>query len=111
MVGSAARASRVNSHPPGMRIPPPRFVHEAPSSEYSKVVRQTSGLVPPRIQVRVEPSKVRLWVAGPVLLSRPMLVRLCPPSVLKFPPTRISPSTCTATDHTLLSAPGLKLVS
>src|SRR2546427_923000 len=93
-----------------MRLPPPRFVHEAPSGEYSKVVRQTSGLAPPRSQVRVEPSKVRLWVAGPVLLSRPMLVRLCPPSAVNSPPTRIFPSACTARDKTELPAPGSKLV-
>src|SRR5712692_10228074 len=96
---------------PGMRMPPPRLVHEAPSGEYSKVVRQTSGQVPPRIQVRVEPSKVRLWVAGPVLLSRPMLVRLCPPSVVNWPATRIFPSACTARDSTAPSVPGLKLGS
>ena len=81
-------------------MPPPRFVHAEPSGEYSKLVRQTSGLVPPRIQVRVEPSKVRLWVAGPVLSSRPMLLRLCPPSVVKLPPTRIFPSACTARERT-----------
>src|SRR6266852_1787963 len=94
-----------------MRMPPPRLVHEAPSGEYSKVVRQTSGLAPPRIQVRVEPSKVRLWVAGPLLLRRPRLVRLCPPSVVNAPPTRIFPSACKARDSTTSSAPGLKLVS
>src|SRR5713226_5089125 len=102
-----------------MRMPAPRFDHELPSGEYSKVVRQTSGLVPPRIQVRVEPSKARLWVAGPVLLSRPMLLRLCPPSVVKPPPTRIFPSACTAREVTTAydalggtpAAPGLKLVS
>src|SRR6266700_2020644 len=94
-----------------MRMPPPRLVHEAPSAEYSKVVRQTSGLVPPRIQVRVEPSKVRLWVAGPVLLSRPKEPRLCPPNVVNPPPTRIFPSACTARDHTSPSVPGLKFVS
>src|SRR3989442_11967654 len=94
-----------------MRAAPPRFVHDAPSDEYSKVVRQTSGPVPPRIQVRVEPSKVRLWVAGPVLLSRPMLMRPCPPSVEKYPPTRIFPSACTAREKTILSAHGLKLGS
>src|SRR5713226_6641799 len=92
-------------------MPPPRFVHEAPSSEYSKVVRQTSGLAPPRIQVRVEPSKVKLWVAGPVLLRRPRLLRLCPPSVLKLPPTRIFPSACTAREDTPPLAPGWKFVS
>src|SRR5712692_7793549 len=95
-----------------MRLPAPRFVHTVPpSGEYSKVVRHTSGLVPPRVQVTVEPSKVRLWVAGPVLLSRPMLARLCPPSVLKLPPTRISPSACTAREYTMPPDPGLKLVS
>src|SRR5437899_12686377 len=93
-----------------MRMPP-RFVQALPSDEYSKVVRQTSGLVPPRIQVRVEPSKVRLWAAGPVLLSRPMLLRLCPPSAVKKPPTRIFPSACTAREPTSPSDPGLKLVS
>src|SRR5437899_12799375 len=93
-----------------MRMPP-RFVHAAPSGEYSKVVRQTSGLVPPRIQVRVEPSNVRLWVAGPVLLSRPRLLRLCPPSVVKEPPTRIGPFACTGTEHRTASAAGLQLVS
>src|SRR6266481_5738458 len=65
------RVSPVSCQPPGMRMPAPRLVHAVPSGEYSKVVRQTSGLVPPRVQVTVEPSKVRLWVAGPVLLSRP----------------------------------------
>src|SRR2546427_770504 len=97
-----------------MRMAAPRFVHEEPSGEYSKVVRQTSGLVPPRIQVRVEPSKVKLWVAGPVLLSRPMLLRLCPPSDVKSPPTRIFPSACNASEFTYgagPSAPGLKLAS
>src|SRR5712664_4079869 len=116
------RASPVSCQPPacpagrpGMRMPPPRLVHALPSGEYSKVVRQTSGLVPPRIQVRVEPSKVRLWVAGPLLLRRPMLLRLCPPKVLKLPPTRIFPSACTARQSTsgqiTPPAPGLKLVS
>src|SRR6266568_113095 len=90
---------------------PLRFVHAAPAGEYSKVVRQTSGLVPPRVQVRVEPSNDRLWLAGPLLLSRPRLLRLCPPSVLKLPPTRIFPSACSAREYTSLSAPGLKLVS
>src|SRR2546425_11261962 len=74
------RATPVSCQPPacpagrpGMRVPAPRFVHELPpSGEYSKVVRQTSGLVPPRVQVRVEPSKVRLWVAGPGMFRRPM---------------------------------------
>src|SRR5207245_6373137 len=94
------RASPASCQPPGMRMPPLRFIHEAPSDEYSKVVRQTSGLVPPRVQVRVEPSKVRLWVAGPVLLSLPMLVRPCPPNVVKFPPTRIFPSACTPREYT-----------
>src|SRR5260221_6298058 len=84
-----------------MRLPAPRSVHTGPPlGENSKVVRQTSGLVPPRIQVNVEPSKVRLWVAGPVLLSRPILLRLCPPSVLNMPPTRIFPSPCTAREFT-----------
>src|SRR2546425_12102380 len=94
-----------------MRMPPPRFSQELPSGEYSKVVRQTSGLVPPRIQVRVEPSKVRLWVAGPVLSSRPMELRLCPTSRPKKPPTRIFPSACSASESTQLSVPELKLVS
>src|SRR5437899_10482947 len=89
-----------------MRTPAPRFDQELPSGEYSKVVRQTSGLVPPRIQVRVEPSKVRLWVAGPVLLSRPMKLRLCPPKVVKTPPTRIFPSACTASEITTFPASG-----
>src|SRR6266581_2843658 len=86
-VGSA---SPVSCQPPRMRMPAPRFVHAAPSGEDSKVVRQTSGLVPPRIHVRVEPSKVRLWMADPVLLSRPMYLRLCPPSVVKLPPPESS---------------------
>src|SRR5258708_7660425 len=99
-----------------MRIPS-RVVHAAPSGEHSKVVRQTSGLVPPRNQVRVEPSKVRLWVAGPLLLSRPMFLRLCPPRVLKLPPTRVFPSACTARACTYAGlyaepfAPASKLVS
>src|SRR6266446_3110821 len=116
------RASPVSCQPPacpagrpGMRMPAPRFDQELPSGEYSKVVRQTSGLVPPRIQVRVEPSKVRLWVAGPVLSIRPTLVRLCPASAAKLPPTRILPSACTAMHRTYGEvappAPGLKLVS
>src|SRR5260221_9994534 len=112
------RASPVSCQPPacpagrpGTRMPAPRFVHEAPLGEYSKVVRQTSGLVPPRIQVKVEPSKVRLWVAGPVLSSRPMLVRLCPPSVVNPPPTRIFPSACNAKEYTPPSALGLKSVA
>src|SRR6266581_1693129 len=78
-VAFVGRASPVSCQPPacpagrpGMRMPPPRSVHELPpSGEYSKVVRQTSGHVPPRIQVKVEPSKARFWVAGPVLLRRP----------------------------------------
>src|SRR5258708_4174019 len=40
-----------------------------------------------------------------------MLVRLCPPSVVKKPPTRIFPSACTARQYTVPPAPGLKLVS
>src|SRR2546428_11457427 len=92
-----------------MRIPGPRFVQELPSGEYSKVVRQTSGLAPTRIQVRVAPSKVRLWVAGPVLLRRPIRLRLCPSRVVKLPPTRIFPSACTARESTVLDVAGMKL--
>jgi hypothetical protein len=55
-----------------MRAPAPKFVQVRPSVERSNVVRQTSGLVPPRSQVMVEPSKLRLWVAGSVLFKRPM---------------------------------------
>src|SRR5207245_1520125 len=118
MVVLVGRANPASCQPPGMRMPPPRSVHELPpSGEYSKVVRQTSGLVPPRVQLRVEPSKVRLWVAGSVLWTRPILLRLCPPSVAKLPPTRIFPSACTAREYTNADdsnaplVPGLKLVS
>jgi hypothetical protein len=41
-----------------------------PLVEYSKVVRQTSGDVPPRHQVMDEPSQARLWGAGSVASSR-----------------------------------------
>src|SRR5207248_1522117 len=50
----------------------------------------------------------------PSALSRPRLLRLCPPSVVKLPPTRIFPSACTANELTWRNgspAPGLKLVS
>src|SRR5258708_31117450 len=40
-----------------------------------------------------------------------MLLRLCPPSALNPPPTRIFPSACSAREETIQSAPGLKLVS
>ncbi len=56
---------------PLTRLPAPRLSQSVPLVEASSVARQTSGLVPPRSQVRVEPSKVRLWVAGSVLFSRP----------------------------------------
>src|SRR3989442_9578399 len=94
-----------------MRTPGPRFVQELPSGEYSKVVRQTSGLLPPRVQVRFEPSKVKRWVADPVLLSRPMKFRLCPPTWPKNPPTRIFPSACNARETPALPPPGSKLGS
>ncbi len=61
----------VNCQPPAMRAPAPRLAHSVPLVEKSKVVPQTSGLAPPRSQVMVEPSKLRLWVAGSVLFSRP----------------------------------------
>src|SRR2546427_129482 len=96
MAALVVRASPDNCQPPGMRVAAPKVSQPAPLVDTSKLVRQTSGPVPPRSQVMLTPSKARFWVAGPVLLSRPMLVRLCPPSVLNAPPTRIFPSACTA---------------
>ena len=75
-----------------MRDPAPRLTQSTPLVEASKVVRQTSGLAPPRSQVMLEPSEVRLCVAGSVLISRPMFVRATPPSIAKLPPARIAPS-------------------
>ncbi|MCX5905484.1 MAG: hypothetical protein NTV89_18900 [Proteobacteria bacterium] len=60
----AGRLAPVSSHPPGMRTPVPRLPHWLPSAEISNVVRQISGLAPPRNQVTVEPAEPRTWVAG-----------------------------------------------
>src|SRR5512137_264236 len=98
----------VHCQPPDMRVPAPRLSQSVPLAETSSVVRQTSGLVPPRSQVRVEPSQERLCAAGAVLRSRARLVRGCPASVVKVPPTRIFPSACTASEWRELFAPGLK---
>ena len=64
---------------PGTREPVPKLVQLLALVEDSKVARQISGLAPPRSQVIVEPSQLRLWLAGLVLLSRPMLFRAWPP--------------------------------
>src|ERR1035438_5651885 len=57
------RAIPVNCHPPGTRCPAPRLVQSTPLVEVSKVASQASGLVPPRSQVMLELSEVRLCVA------------------------------------------------
>ncbi len=46
----------VNCQPPAMRVPAPRLFQSTSLAEKSKAVRQTSGLLPPRIQAMVEPS-------------------------------------------------------
>src|SRR5437763_1499421 len=84
-VALVARASPITCQPPGMRVPEPALVQVRPSVEISKVVRQTSGLVPPRSQVIAAPSKVRLWVAAEVLSKRPMLLRVIESTVKNDP--------------------------
>src|SRR4051812_9480320 len=68
------RESPASCQPPGMRSPAPRL-NQAPLVAASKVVRQTSGLAPPRSQVILVPSKTRLAFAGIELFNRPMFVR------------------------------------
>src|SRR5437588_8502408 len=79
----------LTSQPPEMCEPAPALIQSSPSAEKSSVVRATSGLVPPRNQVIVEPSWARLSVGAPVLFSRPITVRRCPPRVPKCPPATI----------------------
>src|SRR5512137_2319677 len=101
----------VHCQPPELRVPAPRLSQSVPLAETSRVVRQTSGLVPPRSQVSVASLQDRLWVAGSVLFSRPMSLRDCPASIPNQPPTRIFPSACTAREDAPHSVPGLKWVS
>ena len=55
----AGKDSPVNRQPSAMRLPAPRPVQLVPSVEVSKVVRQTSGVVPARSHVTVWPSEER----------------------------------------------------
>src|SRR5208282_5760276 len=87
-----ARGRLVNCQPPGARCPAPKLTQSTPLVEMSKVVRQTSGPVPPRCHEMVELSKDKSCVARPVLKRRPMFVRDSPPRVAKLPPTRMAPS-------------------
>src|ERR1035437_3845994 len=68
----AAKESPPSCHPPVIRVPAPTPNQLVPSVEISKLVRDSSGLAPPRSHVIVEQSKLRDWVAASVLLSRPM---------------------------------------
>src|SRR5437879_444881 len=98
--------------PPATGKPAPALTQSAPSAEKSKLVRETSGLVPPLSQVMVEPSWFRLSVGASVLLNRPSADRRSPPSIPNQPPARIFPSGCTASSSTVLSVgPGLKPLS
>src|SRR6266404_4715159 len=60
----------VNCQPPEIRVPFPKSVQTLPSVEFWKLVRHTSGDEPPRSQVIVEPTYVRLCVAGEVFCKR-----------------------------------------
>jgi hypothetical protein len=64
------REPKSNCQPPGAREPAPKFSQSRPLVETWKVVRQSSGALPPRRQVMPEFWKLRLSVAGAVLLSR-----------------------------------------
>ena len=75
------------------------------------MVRYTSGELPPRSQVIVEPLNVRFWVTGPMLVSSPILVQGCPASSVKKPPTRRSPPGCNARDITASFAVGVNVLS
>src|SRR5260221_1378869 len=100
MMALAGIANPANCQPPGARSPAPRAVQSFPLVEASKVARQTSGVAPPRSQVMVEPSEARLCVAASVLLSRPIMFRVCPARFVKVPPTKIFPSACNAREYT-----------
>src|SRR3954470_22493733 len=84
-----------------MRAPAPKPVQTDPLVEYSNVVRQISGPLPPRSQDTVEPSNERDCDEGSGLISRPRLARGSPASVVKLPPTRIAPSRCNVTHATV----------
>src|SRR5271157_3733558 len=111
MIALVGTLAPVSCHPPAVRVPLPREVQLAPSVETSKVVRQTSGLAPPRSQVIVEPKTLRLLVTGSVLLRRPRLPQGWPQRLAKWPPTRIFPSDWIARASTSSSVEALKVVS
>src|SRR5512139_2547812 len=56
-VALAGMETPVSRQPPVMRVPAPRLTQSVPLVQASKLVRQTSGLLPPRSQVRVDPSQ------------------------------------------------------
>jgi len=57
-----------------------------------KVVRQTSGLVPPRIQVRAEPFKGQALAAVRIVEPANVGAAHGPAQRVKLPPPRIFPS-------------------
>ena len=65
------QSSPLNCHPPAMCVPSPSATQFVPLVEASNVVRQTSGLLPPRCQLMAEPSKARFCVTGSVGVNRP----------------------------------------
>src|SRR5437870_3647542 len=82
----AGMLNPLTCQPPGIREPISALTQSSPSAEKSKAVYEISGPVPPRSQVIVEPSWLRLCVGGPVLFSRPKALRGCPPRVANCPP-------------------------
>src|SRR5688572_12121317 len=82
-------ATPLTRQPPGIRVPGPKPTQLVPLVPNSKEVRQTSGVEPVRNQVTVDPSKVRVWLAGVGLSNRPMRVRATPFRVVNRPPTRM----------------------
>ena len=87
-------------------MPLPRELKLKLSVEDSKGTRVNCGLEPPRVQVTVVCVTFRLCSAAVSLLKRAKRLRVCPPMFVKFPPTKILPSACTAIEETVSSAFG-----
>ena len=91
---------------------PPSVVNQPPSRIFPSActARELTQGDSPSGRLHPAPG-LKLLSRLPSALSRAMFVRVCPPSVVKLPPTRILPSACTAREQTPALAPGLKLVS
>src|ERR1051326_7512830 len=111
MLFPAARDWPVKRQPPGMRLPAPVEIQFEPSVEISKVVRETSGVVPLRSQVIVWPSEERYCAPGSVEVRRAKPLRACPEMLVNGPPTRRAPSGWRARAVTFEFAEGKKVVS